>query len=86
MISYTRKIIAQKFLETICESRKQDEYELRVARVVHVDILTDLTGKVFYELDAKLRELKFGDTVDRNGRRILTSYCLHLSLQMFRAT
>lgn len=39
MISYTRKIIAQKFLETICESRKKDEYELRVARVVHVDIL-----------------------------------------------
>lgn len=37
MISYTRKIIAQKFL--ICESRKKDEYELRVARVVHVDIL-----------------------------------------------
>lgn len=39
MISYTRKIIAQKFLEIICESRKKDEYELRVARVVHVDIL-----------------------------------------------
>ena len=39
MILHTRKIIAQKFLETICESRKRDEYELRIARVVHVDIL-----------------------------------------------